>query len=122
MVRKEIEYEMRHAMRNRDAKRRDFLRLVLSEFSRESKDISDMEALVIIKKMHKNATELDNDYEVKVLNEWMPKPLNEKQITGLVKGIISDGFTEMGKIMGELRKSEGVDMKLASGIVRELLK
>ena len=122
MVRKEIEYEMRHAMRNKNANRRDFLRLVLSEFSRESKDISDMEALVIIKKMHKNATELDNDYEVKVLNEWMPKPLNEKQITGLVKGIISDGFTEMGKIMGELRKSEGVDMKLASGIVRDLLK
>ena len=122
MVRKEIEYEMRHAMRNKNANRRDFLRLVLSEFSRESKDISDMEALVIIKKMHKNATELDNDYEVKVLNEWMPKPLNEKQITGLVKGIISDGFTEMGKIMGELRKSDGVDMKLASGIVRELLK
>jgi hypothetical protein len=125
MVQKDVQYAMKFAMKNKDAKKRDFLRVVLGEFTRISKDVTDQEALDIINKMHKNAKELKNDYEMKVLSEWMPKQLSEEELTRIIANIIADNeYTEMsdlGKIMQGLKKHSGVDMKFASKCAKELI-
>ena len=125
MVKKDVQYEMKFAWKIGNVKKRDFLKVVLGEFERISKDITDQEAINVIKKMHKNAVEMDNDYEQKVLDQWMPKQISEEGLTRLIANIIADNeYTEMsdlGKIMQELKNHSGVDMKFASKCARELL-
>jgi len=125
MVQKEIQDAMKVAMKSKDIEKRDFLRVVMGEFTRVGKELTDEQALKVIKKMHGNAIELGNEYEVSVLDQWVPKNLSEEDLTKLIANIIADNeYTEMsdlGKIMQELKKHSGVDMKFASKYAKELI-
>ena len=125
-VQEQIVFEMKQCMKNNaNPKLRDFLRVVMGEFAREGKELTDEQALTVIKKMHKDAVLMENDYEEKVLARWLPAALEPTQIKVLVAGIINkngySGMQDMGKVMAELKKTAGVDMKLAGQLAKELL-
>ena len=124
-VQKQIEFEMKQAMKNKNPKLRDILRVVMGEFAREGKELTDEQALKVIKIMHGNAKELENYYEITVLGRWLPTMLESTQIKVLVAGIILNngysGMQDMGKVMAELKKIDGVDMKIAGQLAKELL-
>jgi len=121
-VQDQITFEMKQAMKNKNPKLRDLLRVVMGEFEREGKDLTDEQALKVIKKMHKDATLMENEYEIAVLSRWLPKTLSEEDIQTLVEGMANSKLVtfNMGSIMAELKKVEGMDMKIASKLVKKL--
>lgn len=60
--------------------------------------------------------------EIALLKEMLPQTLSEEEISGTVIAIIARFENpNMGQVMGELKKVEGMDMKIASKYVKELL-
>jgi len=127
----QIREDMLAAMKNRETEKVSLLRVVAGEFGREmktGKELSDEEALKVLRKMSENATELGNQGEVDILDKYLPKMLGEFQIKTIVGGIIQKngfaGMQDMGKVMTTIKNhpmSAQIDGKTASGIVRELL-
>ena len=128
MIQQEVQDQMKIAMKSGDTAKRDYLRFVMGEFTRVNKEISDKESLKIIKSLNDKAIEMGNDYEVSVLDQWMPTKIDTFQLRTLISGIITacnfSGMRDMGKVMIELKNlsmSDGIDMKEANVIVKELL-
>ena len=123
-VHEQINADMISAMKNKERYTVDLLRVVKGEFGRVGKDLSDEQAIPIIRKMVENAKELGNENEIPILEKYLPQMLGESQIKVLAAGIIQkngySGMQDMGKVMKEL-KLPTVDGKLASTIVRKLL-
>ena len=120
----QINADMIAAMKSKDREVVDLLRVVKGEFGRVGKDLSDDQAIPVVRKMVENAKELGNDGEVVILEKYLPAMLGEQQIKVLAAGVIQkngySGMQDMGKVMKEL-KLPTVDGKLASIIVRQLL-
>lgn len=127
-----IRDDMVAAMKSRDRDTVSLLRVVAGEFGREMKDarieLTDEEAIKIIRKMSENAKELGNDGEIVILKKYLPEMLEETQIKTIIAGIIQvnkySGMQDMGKVMGTLKShpmTARIDGKLASQITRELL-
>ncbi|MDX1284726.1 MAG: GatB/YqeY domain-containing protein [Draconibacterium sp.] len=127
-LQEQIRSDMVEAMKSKDTETVSLLRVVAGEFGRVGKDLTDEQALKVIRRMSETAKELGNESEVLILDKYLPQMLGESQITVLAAGIISknefSGMQDMGKVMGELKKlptSHLIDGKLASTIVRKLL-
>lgn len=128
-----IKADMITAMKNKDEGMKTLLRVVLGEIATESKkksdgaDLTNSEITVIINKMKKNAIEMNDEDEVKILNRYLPSMLEPKQLETLIVGIINkngfEGMKDMGKVMGILKSEHGgsYDGKMASEIVRNKL-
>ena len=123
----QIREDMLAAMKNRDNETLSLLRVVAGEFGRTmnaGKQLSDEEALKVLRKMSENAKELENQGEVLILDKYLPQMMNETHIRLAVNRIIQEngysGMQDMGKVMGQL-KSPSIDGKLASQITKELL-
>jgi len=127
-IQEQIVFEMKTAMKMGYTKSRDFLRVVMAEFARKGKELNDEQALAVIKKMHKDATLMENDYEITILERWLPKTLTEEETEYIVEVIILEnklcGLEMMGKAMGLIKqheKSSQLDMKLASKLAKKIL-
>ena len=127
---RQVEMDMYAAMKNKDVKKRDLLRVVRGECDRiknSDNHISDEDTLKIIRKMHNNAIDLKNDTEIKILEVYLPRMLEPKDIRVIVKNIIeNNGYkkNDMGLIMGALNRTKEaalIDMETASTIVKEML-
>ena len=123
-----INEDMISAMKSRDRDVVDLLRVVKGEFGRVGKDLTDDQAIPVIRKMVENAKELGNESEVEILEKYLPEMLGEFQIKTIVGGIISknkySGMQDMGKVMSTIKNhpmSTQIDGKLASQITRDLL-
>lgn len=123
-----INADMISAMKSRDREIVDLLRVVKGEFGRVGKDLSDDQAIPVIKKMVENAKELGNENEVLILEKYLPEMLGETQIKVIIAGIIQknnySGMQDMGKVMKEvktLRTASQIDGRLASQITKDLL-
>lgn len=121
--------ELNKATTERNISRRDFLKVVVGELGRmENKNVSDADVLRLLKKMRENALMLKNDYEVAICDEFLPKTLNEGELTLILNNII-DGMNyvsmrDMGKIMSALSQhpnADRIDKKLASELVKKIL-
>ena len=127
-IQEQIKQELRASMVGGNKELTSLLRVVLGEFSREGKELSDEQALKVIKKMRDNAVELKNEFEEIELNKYLPSMLEPKELREMIKTIIElnelSGMQSMGRVMGELSKSKEnsrIDKSTASQIVRELL-
>jgi len=111
---------------NKEAK--VIIRVVIGEFNRVGKEVSDQEATAIIKKMVANANEMNNTAEADFLSEYLPKQLSEHDLRNIIQGILSSehnisSMRDIGKIMGILQKEYAgmYDGKLASTIIKDKL-
>jgi uncharacterized protein YqeY len=82
-------------------------------------------------KTYKDADRMDlanrEKAEIEVIQSFMPKQLNEKEIEAAVdkklEELNADTIKDMGKVMGALKKDYAgqMDMAVAGGIVRKKL-
>ena len=126
-VQETISNDVKNAMREKNVEVRDLLRVVIGEFNRIDKTVSDEKALSIIKKMVENAKEQGNTGEVTILEAYLPTQMDELELKRVLMNHImnlnSPTMKDMGGVMGWLKKNHGgtYDGKLASTLVRELL-
>jgi uncharacterized protein YqeY len=136
-IQETIKNDLVVAMKSKNVETTSLLRVVLGEFStvasrmpnNSEKVLSDDLALKEIRRMYENAKMMQNQFEIDTLDKYLPKMLSEDQIKNIIVTIISEknisGIQNMGKVMGEIKllpTASMIDNKIASNIVKELLK
>ena len=141
----QLQADMKTAMRDGDAHRRDTLRMVIAAAQNAAKEkrepLSDEEALAVITKQVKTRRESIKAFrdagredladkeqsEIDVLEPYLPEQMGEDEVRALVvEAVAATGATsprDMGKVMGALMpKVKGrADGRLVSSLVNEEL-
>jgi uncharacterized protein YqeY len=141
----QLQADMKNAMRDGDAHRRDTLRMVIAAVQNSAKEkrepLSDEEVLAVITKQVKTRRESIKAFqdagrddlaakeqsEIDVLTPYLPARLDEDEVRALVvEAVASTGASspkDMGRVMGALMpKVKGrADGKLVSSLVNEEL-
>jgi len=146
-IKSDLASELREAMLERDAPRRDVVRQIETEVSRRvtargfSGEVDDAlyEQVIAsyVKKMSKARDEYAGfgeggvamaeklGYEVEYLSRWLPKTLSEDETVVLVRAAIAElgveGPKSAGRVIGHLMKSHRLDGALVGRIVQEEL-
>lgn len=128
-IQERIKKDMVDAMKNKEADKVSFLRFLMGEFTRgDNKVIDDDKSISILKKTLTNSQQMNNDFEVSILKEYLPTMFSDDEIKTIVETIIKDNsfasMKDMGKVMVELKnhpKAAQIDNKMANRFVREIL-
>jgi len=142
---KNITDEMYLSMKSGDKEKANTLRTLISKLKDQQiklrKDISDEEALKIIKtlvKQRKESAEIyskagreelaeKENFEISILDNYLPKLMSEEDVLSLIKKIVDEtnakDLSDIGKVMPlVMQRGEGkVDGKIANSILRSLL-
>ena len=142
---KELEGQVKEAMRARDDHRRDALRLILNSLRSAEKELlrplHDDEELQVLQRERKRRVEAAEAFraggrdeqaeaeerELAVLEEFMPEPLSEEELEEIVDDVIAEvGATSMrdlGRVMADVMPQVAgrADGSAVSQIVREKL-
>ena len=137
--------EMYLSMKSGDKEKANTLRTLISKLKDQQiklrKDISDEETLKIIKtlvKQRKESAEIyskagreelaeKENFEISILNKYLPKLMSEQDVLSLTKKIVEEtnakDLSDIGKVMPlVMQRGEGkVDGKIANRILRSLL-
>src|SRR3954469_1993498 len=140
-----LEEELKQAMVEREAERRDTLRLILSSLRSAEKELQrplhDDEELQVLQRERKRRTEAAEAFraggrdeqaegeerELAVLEEFMPEPLDEEELEEIVDDAIAEvGATSMrdiGRVMADVMPQVAgrADGSAVSQLVREKL-
>jgi uncharacterized protein YqeY len=140
-----IEDELRSARLGRDTDRRDALSLVLNALRASQKELqrplSDEEELQVLQRERKRRVEAAEafraggreeqaaaeEYELEVLEEFMPEPLGEEELEEIIDDVISEvgatSIRDLGRVMaGVMHQVSGrADGSLVSQLVKEKL-
>ena len=140
-----IEEELKAARLARDEDRRDALSLVLHSLQAAQKELqrplSDDEELQVLQRERKRRVEAaeafrqggrdeqaeDEEYELEVLEEFMPEPLSEDELEEIIDDVISEvgatSIRDMGRVMaGVMHQVSGrADGSSVSQLVKEKL-
>ena len=142
---KNITDEMYLSMKSGDKEKANTLRTLISKLKDQQiklrKDISDEEALKIIKtlvKQRKESAEIyskagreelaeKENFEISILDNFLPKLMSEEDVLSLIKKIVDETnakeLSDIGKVMPlvmQIGKGK-VDGKIANSILRSLL-
>ena len=141
----EIEDELKDAMKERDAERRDALRLILNALKGSQKELqrplTEDEELQVLQRERKRRVEAaeafraggreeqaaSEEYELEVLEEFMPEPLSEDEIEEIVDDVIAEvgatSMADLGRVMADVMPQIAgrADGSTVSQIVREKL-
>jgi uncharacterized protein len=140
-----IQDELKDAMRERDNDRRDALRLILSSLQSAEKELqrplNDQEELQVLQRERKKRFEAEQafrdagreeqadaeDYELEVLEEFMPEPLSEDELEEIVDDAIAENgatsLQDLGRVMADVMPQVAgrADGSAVSQLVREKL-
>jgi len=140
-----IEEELTTAMRERNAERRDALRLILSSLRSAEKELqrelNDQEELQVLQRERKRRLEAAEafraggreeqadaeDYELDVLEEFMPEPLSEDELEEIIDDAIAENgatsLRDLGRVMADVMPQVAgrADGSAVSQLVREKL-
>lgn len=149
MLRENLQNTLKEAMKNKDMATVSAVRLIIA--GQKEKDVdarakgltcaSDADLLSMMQTMIKQRTESAKIYnqgnrpdlaakeeaEIKVIEQFLPRQLNEEETKKALAGIISkigaSGMKDMGKVMAELKTAYAgqVDMGKASGLIKQML-
>ena len=149
-LREKIEDDYKSALKSKDKNKISTYRLILAGIKdlditnrsgQNKKDTDDEDIKKLLKKMIKQRSESIEIYkknnrsdllkveenENKILSIYLPKQLSEEEVTNICKDIIkktnSSSIKDMGKIMGELKKTHAdeIDFALAGKLLKQLL-
>ena len=142
---KNITDDMYLSMKSGDKEKANTLRTLISKLKDQQiklrKDISDEEALKIIKtlvKQRKESAEIyskagreelaeKENFEISILDNYLPKLMSEEDVLSLIKKIVNEtnakDLSDIGKVMPlVMQRGKGkVDGKIANSILRSLL-
>ena len=140
-----IEDELKTAMRERDAERRDALRLILSSLRSAEKELqralNDQEELQVLQRERKRRAEAEEAFraggreaqaaaeafELEVLAEFMPEPLTEEELEEIIDDAIAENgatnLRDLGRVMADVMPQVAgrADGSSVSQLVREKL-
>ena len=140
-----IETELKDARLARDGDRRDALSLLLNALQAAQKELrrplSDEEELQVLQRERKRRLEAadafrtagreeqadDEEYELDVLEEFMPEPLSEDELEEIIDDVISEvgatSIRDMGRVMaGVMHQVSGrADGSTVNQLVKEKL-
>jgi uncharacterized protein YqeY len=140
-----IESELKEARLARDDDRRDALALILASLRSAEKELqrplSEDEELQVLQRERKKRVEAfqayeaagreeqadKEDYELEVLEEFMPEPLSDEELDEIVDDVIAEvgatSLRDIGRVMADVmpRVSGKADGSAVSQIVREKL-
>ena len=140
-----IEDELKQARLARDGDRRDALSLILSSLRTAEKDLqrplSDDEELQVLQRERKRRAEAADayeaagreeqadaeEYELEVLEEFMPAPLSEDDLEEIIDNVIAEvgatSIRDLGRVMADVmpQVSGRADGSEVSQLVREKL-
>jgi len=140
-----IENELKQARLAREDDRRDALTLILSSLRSAEKELqrplSEDEELQVLQRERKKRVEAfeafeaagreeqadKEDFELEVLEEFMPEPLSEDELDEIVDDVIAEvgatSLRDIGRVMADVmpRVSGRADGSAVSQIVREKL-
>ena len=140
-----IETELKDAMKERDAGRRDALRLILNALRSAEKEIQrplhDDEELQVLQRERKRRLEAIEAYraagreeqaeqeedELEVLEDFMPEPLSEQELELIVDDAIAENgatsLRDLGRVMADVMPQIAgrADGSMVSQLVREKL-
>lgn len=133
-IQEQVNVHLKNAILTSSNEVKSILRVLIGEFNRVDKIVSDEKATAIIKKMvdnakERNAKESDetrreaNLTEIGILETYLPKQLSETELkTALTLLIEANEYTnkDMGKIMAYLKQNYAgrYDGKLASELIK----
>lgn len=144
-LRETINNDVKEAMKAKDTKRRDALRLLMSAFKQievdERKELSDEDVIKIIQTQIKRRNDAATQYknagrddllqieldEIEIYTPYLPAQLSDEELTNALKEIIKNvGATtvkDMGKVMGVASKelAANADGKRINECVKSLL-
>src|SRR5207247_2325751 len=142
---KEIDDEIKDAMKAGDAERRDALRLILNALKNSEKELqrplSEEEELQVLQRERKRRLEaaeafraggrdeqaLGEERELGVLEEFMPEPLSEDELEEIIDDAIAEvgatSIRDLGRVMADVmpQVSGRADGSVVSQLVREKL-
>jgi len=140
-----IEDELKQARLARDGDRRDALSLILSSLRSAEKELqrplSDDEELQVLQRERKRRAEAADayeaagreeqaeaeEYELEVLEEFMPEPLSEDELEEIIDDVIAEvgatSLRDLGRVMADVmpQVSGRADGSTVSQLVREKL-
>ena len=140
-----LEGELEQAMKERDAERRDALRLILSSLRSAEKELQrplhDEEELQVLQWERKKRIEAADAFraagreeradaeeaELEVLEEFMPEPLSEDELEEIVDDAIAEtgatSLRDLGRVMADVMPQIAgrADGSAVSQLVREKL-
>ena len=140
-----IEGELKDAMKERDAERRDALRLILNALKGSEKELqrplSEDEELQVLQRERKRRVEAAEafrsggreeqaeaeEYELEVLEEFMPAPLSEEELEEIIDDVIAEvgatSLRQLGRVMADVMPQVAgrADGSQVSQLVREKL-
>ena len=145
-----IEEQLNQSLKNKDKNVYPTLRRVVSAIkdaiisnrTKENKDLSDQDIMALLKKMVKQRTESREMYkeagrvelveieekEIKIISSFLPKQLSEEETKKIceetIKSVGASSIKDMGKVMGELKKkySDVLDFSKVGSIIKIILK
>ena len=145
-----IETKLNEALKAKDKKTYSTLRLVVAAIKdtmiakkiKDKKTLPDNDLMSLLKKMVKQRNDscdaykkagrnelLENEMsEIKIINEFLPKQLNEEETKKIcletMKKVGASSVKDMGKVMGALKKeySDVLDFSKVSQMIKENLK
>ena len=145
-----IEEKLKKSLKNKDKSLYPTLRLILSGIkdvlisnrTKEVKEVSDQDIIGILKKMVKQRNESCEVYkkadrtelleietkEIEIISSFLPKQLNEEDTKKLCEDVIkkvgASSIKDMGKIMSDLKKTHGdvLDFSKVGSIIKTVLK
>jgi uncharacterized protein YqeY len=146
----QIEEKLNQSLKNKDKNLYPTLRLVVSGIkdvlianrTKEVKEVSDQDIIVILKKMIKQRNESCEVYkkagraelleietkEIEIISSFLPRQLSEEDTKRLceetIKKVGANSIKEMGKVMGDLKNTHGdvLDFSKVGTIIKTILK
>ena len=124
-----ISKDFMSAYKDKDMEKKNFLGVIKTEVTKETKTPEDSYVVAKLKSMVKNAQSTNSltEYELNIINNYLQTQMTEDVLRETIGDIITkeelSTMKDMGKIMGYLKSNfEGeYDGKLASTITKELL-
>ena len=141
-----IETKLNEALKTKDKKTYSTLRLVVAAIKdtliakklKDKQTLSDNDLISLLKKMVKQRNDSCEAYkkggrnelvenemsEIKIINEFLPKQLNEEETKKIcldtIKTVGASSFKDMGKVMSALKKdySDVLDFSKVSKIIK----
>ena len=146
----QIEEKLNQSLKNKDKNLYPTLRLIVSGIkdalianrSKQIKELADQDIVALLKKMVKQRNESCEVYkkagrtelleietkEIEIISSFLPKQLSEEDTKKLceevIKKIGASSIKDMGKVMGDLKKTHGdvLDFSKVGSIIKTVLK
>lgn len=123
MIYTKIKNDQKNSMKDKSLPK-EFIKVVVSEFDRVGKDLTDAQCLGELTRLKKTAVIMNSVEEAKYLDKYLPTLMTRAEIETHVNTCIFNGSKTLGEIMKTFNTElKGLaDNKLVSQIAKNLLK